>query len=74
MSVLVTDMVSKKSYIFIKGAPEKLLENSLNISQADSDNPSSSGTQYSNMVKILSLNGLRTIAIGYREILSSAEL
>ena len=66
MSVLVTDKNTGKSYIFIKGAPERLLDNCVNIAQRELEDPFCPHNQYSSMVKILSLNGFRTIAMGFR--------
>lgn len=57
MSVLVRDACSKKVYAFIKGAPEKIFNNSLNRPH-----------RFYQTVESLSLGGYRTIAIGYKEI------
>lgn len=61
MSVLVRDKHTGKHYIFVKGSPEKILHSSINI-QKNSENSET----YMAMVKTLSLNGLRTIAMGYK--------
>ena len=74
MSVLVTDKNTGKSFVFIKGAPERLLEKCINIHEDNFSDPSSPQNQYSSMVKILSLSGLRTIAVGFREITNERDL
>jgi magnesium-transporting ATPase (P-type) len=61
MSVLVNDVISKKYYIFAKGSPEKMLANCSNIMTG-----SENSETYIKMIKTLSLNGFRTIAMGYR--------
>lgn len=61
MSVLVRDANTGKCYIFAKGSPEKLLAHSANIAKNSEDS-----TTYVKMIKTLSLNGFRTIAMGYK--------
>jgi len=61
MSVLVNDVISKKYYIFAKDSPEKMLANCSNIMTG-----SENSETYIKMIKTLSLNGFRTIAMGYR--------
>lgn len=63
MSVLIRDVVRGKYYIFAKGSPEKLLANCSNIAAKSQDS-----NIYTKMIKTLSLNGFRTIAMGYKEL------
>ena len=55
MSVLVRDTQENKYYIFVKGAPEKILKNSIN-----------KVAKYNTVVTSLSLSGFRTIGFGYK--------
>ena len=58
MSVLVRDPESKNTYAFIKGAPERIYENSNN-----------KPTNLPTAVKFLEMGGNRTIAIGFKVVL-----
>lgn len=57
MSVLVRDVGSNEYYVFVKGAPEKIMECSVNAIK-----------DYNNIVFKMSLSGLRLIAYGYKKI------
>ena len=55
MSVLVKDPADEKFYVFVKGAPERIYQNSTN-----------KPTNMIETVESLSLSGFRTIAVGYK--------
>lgn len=55
MSVLVRDKSTNKIYNFIKGAPEKIMINSL-----------IKVNNFDEIIRSLSLGGYRTIAFGFR--------
>ena len=57
MSVLVKDPADGKYYVFIKGAPELIYNNSTNKPK-----------NLIEVVESLSLSGFRTIAAGYKQI------
>lgn len=57
MSVLVRNLSNNKLYVYVKGAPEKLYSNS-------QEKPA----HFFETIEKLSLEGFRTIAIGFKEI------
>lgn len=57
MSVLIRDRSTNKIYNFIKGAPEKIILNS--VIKVD---------KFDEIIASLSLGGYRTIAFGFRQI------
>ena len=63
MSVLVEDVLTKSLYVFVKGAPEKLQKNSINLGEKN-DKRATEG--YHRLVRSLSLEGMRTIAVGFK--------
>ena len=69
MSVLVEDCVSGEFQVFVKGAPEKLLANCINIRAQISEK---SVRNYMRVIKSLSMEGLRTIAFGCKTISSQS--
>lgn len=62
MSVLVHDTKGDNYIIFAKGSPEKLMSSSKNINLQNQIH------NYTKMIKTQSLNGLRTISYGYKQI------